>query len=88
VLLVSAVSICLDFDMSASESPADIAAARTSGLLSLSSGDPKALSNLPYALRISLSEAASRRLRLPASAMPSSSPLSAVQVPEKPIPTS
>lgn len=41
-----------------------------------------------YALLISLSEAASRRLRLPASAMPSSSPLSAVQVPEKPIPTS
>ncbi|MGY4288457.1 hypothetical protein ACVWXO_007677 [Bradyrhizobium sp. LM2.7] len=41
-----------------------------------------------YARRISLSEAARRRLRLPASAMPSSSPLSAVQVPEKPIPTS
>jgi len=41
-----------------------------------------------YALLISLSEAARRRLRLPASAMPSSSPLSAVQVPEKPIPTS
>lgn len=40
------------------------------------------------ALRISLSDAASRRLRLPASAMPSSSPLSSVQVPENPIPTS
>jgi len=39
------------------------------------------------ARRISLSEAASRRLRLPASAMPSSSPLSDVQIPEKPIPT-
>jgi hypothetical protein len=38
--------------------------------------------------RIGLSEAARRRLRLPASAMPSSSPLSAVQVPEMPIPTS
>ena len=41
-----------------------------------------------YAGRISLSEAASRKLRLPASAMPSSSPLSDVQIPEKPIPTS
>lgn len=42
----------------------------------------------PYARRISLSEAASRRLRFPASAMPSSSPLFSVQIPEKPIPTS
>jgi hypothetical protein len=42
----------------------------------------------PYARRISFSTAVKRRLRLPASAVASSSAPSSSQVPEKPMPTS
>jgi hypothetical protein len=41
-----------------------------------------------YAGRISFNVTVNRRLRFPANAMPSSSALSALQLPEKPIPTS